>query len=72
MIFDHLDHGELDVLLLLRESVVDVLLELLGECGDDRVRVVDLLAVQFDEGELAPFGTKLALVVNVLQEETNC
>ena len=51
MVFDHGDHGVLNVLLVGGEVGAGVLLfELGGQLLADEVRVADLFAVQFDEG----------------------
>jgi hypothetical protein len=67
MILDHGDHGVLNVLLLGRQALVHVLLELLGQGLDDDVGVADLLAVQLDEGQEAALGAELGVVGNILE-----
>ena len=53
MILDHGDHCVLNVLLLIGQTLVRILLELLGQGLDDDVGVADLLSVQLDEGQEA-------------------
>ena len=68
MVLDQLDHGVLDVLLVLAQLSGHLLLKLLGEGLDDHVAVCDLLAVELDEGQHPLLGAVLALVVHILKQ----
>ena len=69
MVLDQLDHGVLDVLLVLAQLSGHLLLKLLGESLDDHVAVGDLLPVELNEGQEAFLGAELALVIHILQNE---
>lgn len=47
------------------------LVKLLGKSLDDHVAICDLLAVELNEGQHSLLGAVLALVIHILQENTN-
>jgi hypothetical protein len=67
MVLDHGNHGVRNVLLLFGQASVDVLVESLRKLLDDRGRVTDLSAIEFNEWQLSFFRVELELVVNILQ-----
>ena len=58
----------LDVLLFCGETLVHLLLVLLGQVLDDQVGVGDLLSVQLHEGQEAPLAPQLSIVIYVLEK----
>ena len=67
MVLDQLDHGVLDVLLVLAQLSGHLLLKLLGEGLDDHVAVRNLLSIELNEGQEPLLGSELAFVIHVLK-----
>ena len=67
MVLDQLDHGVLDVLLVLAQLSGHLLLKLLGEGLDDHVAVSNLLPIELNEGQEPLLGSELAFVIHVLK-----
>lgn len=68
VVLHHGHHGVLNVLLLGRKAGGGILLFELGrQLLDDKVRVTNLFTVELDEGQHAPLGTQLGVVVDILK-----
>lgn len=67
-VVNHRYHGMRDVTLLLCQARIQILAEFGGQLFDDDRRVVNLLAIQLNEGILATLGSAFHLVVNILWE----
>lgn len=67
MILDHGYHGVGDTSLLGRETDVEILAEFLAQFPQDDGAIGDLLAVQFNERQLALLRAEFHLVINILK-----
>lgn len=67
MILDHGYHGVGDASLLGRETGVEILAEFLAQFPQDDGAISDLLAVQFNERQLALLGAEFHLVIHILK-----